>query len=269
MMQKNKPVLMIFALCLFMGMDSLASDGKREADVADEISKTLIMGKSVWLEATSQKFLALYTETEKAAGKGGVIIVHDSGGHPDQQPLIHQLRTVLPEHGWATLALQMPLREIGADKDEYYPLFPDARARIDAGIQYLKQNGAQTIVLAGYGLGGLMSVSALNQPMPDIKALVTVSLPVSETDVKTAQTLELIKAIKIPMLDIFGALDVPDVVESASERRVAAKENSDYRQIKINDEGPLYLHDEGLLVKRVYSWLARVTENTAAAPPPK
>lgn len=268
-MQKNKPALMIFAVCLFMSIDGLASDGKREADFADEISKTLIIGKSVWLEAASRKFLAIYTETEKLAAQGAVIIVHDSGGHPDQQPLIHQFRTVLPEHGWTTLALQMPLREIGADKDEYYPLFPDARARIDAGIQYLKQNGAQTIVLAGYGLGGLMAVSALNQPMPDIKALVTISLPVPDTDSKTAQTLELIKKIKTPMLDIYGAPDVPDVVESARDRRVAAKENSGYRQVKIDDEGPLYLHDEGLLVKRVYSWLAHVTDNTAAAPPPK
>jgi len=211
MMLKNKPVLMSFLFCLFLSIEGQASDEKREADFADEISKTLTVGKSVWLEAASRKFLALYTETEKPDTKGTVIILHDSGGHPDQQTVIHALRTVLPEHNWATLALQMPLREIGADKNEYYALLPEAYARIEAGIKYLKQNGAQNIVLAGYGLGGLIAVSALNRPISEIKALVTISLPVPDTDSKTAQTLALIKAIKIPMLDIYGALDVYNV----------------------------------------------------------
>lgn len=106
--------------------------------------------------------------------------------------------------------------------------------------------------------GGLMGVYALSEQAADIKALVTISLPVPATENKTAQTLELIKKIKIPMLDIYGALDVPDVTESARDRRLAAKENAGYRQIKIDDEGHAYLHDEGLLVKRIYSWLGQL-----------
>jgi hypothetical protein len=57
------------------------------------------------------------------------------------------------------------------------------------------------------------------------------------------------------MLDIYGALDVPDVTKTVRERRLAAKDNTGYRQIKISDEGHAYLHDDGLLVKRIYSWL--------------
>lgn len=246
-----------FVLCLayLLGDVCLASDQKREADFADSISKILTMGKAVWLESEGKKFFGLYTEAEKVPSKGAVIILHDMGGHPNQQQLIYDLRVLLPEHNWTTLALQMPLRETSAAGADYYALFPEAAARIQAGINYAKNNGAENIVVVGYGLGGLMGVYALSEQEADIKALVTISLPVPATENKTAQTLEFIKKIKIPMLDIYGAIDVPDVTESARDRRLAAKENTGYRQIKINDEGHAYLHDEGLLVKRIYSWL--------------
>lgn len=248
---------LVFVLCMMhlLGDVCLASDQKREADFADGINKTLTMGKAVWLESEGKSFLGLYTETEKVTSKGAVIILHDMGGHPDQQQLIYGLRVFLPEHNWTTLSLQMPLRETGVEKEDYYALFSEAAVRIQAGISYAKSNGAENVVVVGYGLGGLMGVYALSEQAADIKALVTISLPVPTTENKTVQTLELIKKIKIPMLDIYGALDVPDVTESARDRRLAAKENTGYRQIKINDEGHAYLHDEGLLVKRIYSWL--------------
>jgi dienelactone hydrolase len=233
----------------------LASDQKREAEFADGINKTLAMGKAVWLESEGKKFLGLYTPTEKATSKDAVIILHDMGGHPNQQQLIYGLRAFLPEHNWTTLALQMPLREASVEREDYYALFPEAAARIQAGISYAKGNGAENIVVVGYGLGGLMGIYALSEQAADIKALVAISLPVPTTANKAAQTLEFINKIKMPMLDIYGALDVADVTGSARERRLAAKENMGYRQIKIDDEGHAYLHDEGLLVKRIYSWL--------------
>jgi esterase/lipase len=246
------------------GNRCLASDEKREADFAETINKTLAIGKTVWLEASGKKFLGLYTQTEKVASKGTVIILHDMGGHPNQQQLIYGLRVFLPEHDWATLALQMPLREAGVGVDDYYNLFPEAADRIKAGISYAKNNGAENIVIVGYGLGGLMGVYTQSEQAADIKALITISLSVPKTDNKAAQTLEFIKKIKIPMLDIYGALDLSDVTESARDRRLAAKENTAYRQIKIDDENHAFLHDEGLLVKRIYSWLGVTVGATAS-----
>lgn len=248
---------LIFTLCIahLFGAVCWAGDEKREADFADSIGKTLTIGKTVWLESGGKKFLGLYTEIEKVSGNGAVIILHDMGGHPDQQQLVYGLRVFLPEHNWTTLSLQMPLREAGVEKEEYYALFPEAAARIQAGINYLKRNGEENIVVVGYGLGSLMAIYALSKQAKDINALVTINLPVPATENKMAQTLDFIKKTQIPMLDIYGALDVADVTETARERRLAAKENADYRQFKINDEGHAYLHDEGLLVKRIYSWL--------------
>lgn len=247
-------VLVVCWLCLFSNAN-LASDEKRESDLADSINKTLTLGKAVWLEAEGKKFLGLYRQTEKATSKGTAIILHDIDGHPNQQQLIYDLRTFLPEHGWTTLALQMPLREVGAEQEEYYALFPEAAARIQAGIRYAKDNGATKVVVLGYGLGGLMAVYTLSEQAVDISALIAISLSVPTTENQSAQTLELIKKIKIPLLDIYGAVDVPNVTETARERRAAAKDNPRYRQVKINDEDHTYQHDEGLLVKRIYSWM--------------
>ncbi|HEY8218508.1 MAG TPA: DUF3530 family protein [Methylobacter sp.] len=254
-MKLFRPVVLALCMSGLLSDACWAGDGKLEAEFAESISNTLTVGKAVWLESEGKKFLGVYTETERTGSKGTVIILHDIGGHPNQQQLIYGLRVFLPEHNWATLALQMPLREAGVEKEEYYPLFPEAAARIQAGINYAKNNGAENIVVAGYGLGGLMAAYALSEQAIDIKALAAISLPVPAIEDKTAQTLELIRKIKIPMLDIYGALDVPDVTESARERRLAAKDNTGYRQIKISDEGHAYLHDEGMLVKRIYSWL--------------
>jgi pimeloyl-ACP methyl ester carboxylesterase len=243
-----------------MGM-AQASDVKRETDVSDAIAKTLNFGKLVWLEAGATKFLSLYAETEKATNKGTVILLHDLSGHPDQQSVIYQLRRLLPTHNWATLSLQMPLRELGAGPEEYYPLFPEALACIQAGVKYAQDNGAKNIVLVGYGLGALQAVYAQSEQPTDIKALVAISLPVPVSDNKTAQTLVLIKNIKVPMLDVYGGLDLSDVTNSARDRRLATKENTAYRQLLIDDEGHQYLHDEGLLGKRIVSWLAKVVTN--------
>lgn len=250
---------LILALLLSLTVSQVqAGDVKREADVAETINKTLSFGKAVWLDAGPTKFLSLYAETEKIASNGTVILLHDLGGHPDQQAVIYQLRRLLPAYNWATLSLQLPLRELGAGAEDYYPLLPEALARLQAGIKYAKDNGAQNIAVVGYGLGALQAVYAQSEQPTDVKAIVAISLSVPETNTKTAQTITFIKNIKVPVLDVYGALDLPDVTETARDRRLATKENAAYRQLAINDEGHQYLHDEGLLGKRIVSWLARV-----------
>lgn len=255
--------ILIFVIC-FLSLYSttcLAADARREAGFADEIGKTLPVGNMLWLESEGQKFLGLYMETEKKLSKGTVIILHDQGGHPNQLQLVKALRTVLPEHNWSTLSLQMPVREMGASEDDYFALFPEALARLQAGLNYLQDQKTETIILAGYGLGALMAAYAQSEKPAAIQALVAISLAAPDTQHKSAQTLELIKKIKVPMLDIYAERDLPAVIDSARNRRLAAKENAAYRQIKISDENHLYQHDEGLVVKRIYSWIERVAAN--------
>jgi predicted esterase len=247
-------VILVITFSLFSEF-SFAGDLQREANFSDEIIKTHPIGKVVWLNAGGKKFLGLYTGAEKNPRKGAVIILHDQGGHPDQLQVIKTLRTFLPEHNWSTLSLQMPVREMGANENDYYDLFPEAKARVEAGLKYLQEKKVEPVILAGYGLGALMAVYTQSEKPSDIQAIVAISLAVPNTQNKSAQTLEFIKKIKQPLLDLYAEQDLPTVVGSARDKRLAAKENPSYRQDKINDENHLYQHDEGLVVKRIYSWI--------------
>ncbi len=249
----------LWLLCGVFAVIGQASDAQREADFAVETGRNLQVGEVLWLEAQGTRFLGLYTETEQSEDYGVAVIVHDMGGQPDQQYVMHALRTLLPEHRWATLALQMPVREAGAPVGDYYALFPEAQARIQAAIEYLKAGTPRNIVLIGYGLGSLMALYYQSEhPESGVAAIVCISLPVPDNTGDVVQTLKFISDADLPILDIYASLDLPEVVESARKRRLAARANNSYRQVRIDDHRHQFQHDQGLLVKRIYSWLRRV-----------
>lgn len=237
-----------------------ASNELREMQYAEEIQASFSVGKITWLEVKGKPFLALYTETEKKESLGTAIILHPMDGHPNQKKIIKPLRTYLPQHQWATLALQMPVLGVGAKDDEYYLLFDDAKNRIQSAIDYLFAAKVKNIVLIGYGLGGTMATYYLNENVAEtkVKAIATISLSVPKNKQKNVQVLEFLNNIKQPFLDIFAEFDSPEVKDSARQRRIAAKENLAFRQFEVKGEGHLFQHDEGLVVKRVYSWINRM-----------
>jgi pimeloyl-ACP methyl ester carboxylesterase len=239
-----------------------ASDSRREQDYATEIQQRLTMGQAVWLKVADQPFLGIYTEAEKTDNSNVVIVLHEMGEHPDAKPLVHRLRTALPLHNWASLSLQMPIRESGARTDDYYPLFDEARDRINAAVEYLLKNGAKHIAIVGYGMGALMAAYRLGDKPNDVMALVSISLPVPQTTASQAQSLELIKKVQLPFLDVYAEFDLPAVIDTTRQRRMAGKDNPVFRQIRMDGEDHGYQQDYELLVKRVYSWLtATVSEN--------
>lgn len=249
-------IRMSCTFCLFAALTCVASDEKREAQMAQDVQKTLNVGHAVWLEADGKKFLGLLTDTTKNPRAGMVILLHDTGGHPNQQAVIRNLRAFFPEHHWATLSIQMPVREASAPVQDYYALLPESKTRVLEAIKFAKSEKAEKVVVIGYGLGGLMASYALADTKNiDVDALVTISLPVPQTSETNAQTLQLIPKLTLPMLDIFGENDMPDVLKNTRDKQVAGKTNPHYRQVKIDNEGHLFLHDDGVLVKRIYSWL--------------
>ena len=243
-------------LAAALGLPANASDNMREQDYAASLQQSPVEGKIVWLQANGQAFLSLYTETEKTDNADAVIILHDIGEYPDQKPLTHGLRTFLPQHNWATLALQMPIREKGAAEADYYPLFAEAQGRIGAAIGYLQKNGAKRIVVIGYGLGALMAAYSVSEKPDNIAALAAIGLPAPETEAPQAQTQALIKNIALPFLDIYAEFDLPAVADTARQRRMAGKDNPVYRQVRMDGENHAYQQDYERLVKRVYSWLS-------------
>lgn len=100
-----------------------------------------------------------------------------------------------------------------------------------------------------------MASYILDEQTLGVNALITISLPVPKASDPNTKVLSFIAKSKLPMLDIYGSLDLESVVDSARDRQLAGKDNLYYQQIKIENEGRLYLHADGLLEKRIYSWI--------------
>ena len=233
-----------------------ASNQLREMEYAEEIEASFSVGNVAWLETKNKAFLTLYTETEESENIGTAIILHPMDGHPDQKKVINPLRTYLPEHDWATLSIQLPVLGFGAKEQDYYSVFEEAKVRIQTSIDFLVASKVKNIILIGYGLGGMMAVNFIKDSS-DVDAIVTISLPVPDSENPEVQMLDFLGEIKYPFLDIYAEFDLPEVTDSARKRRIAGKVSLVYRQFEIKGEGHLFQHDEGLLVKRIYSWINR------------
>lgn len=238
-----------------------AGDQQRELEYAQLLQQT-DADTIVHLKAGEHSFLGLFTEAEKTDNAKAVILLHDGGSYPSQQPLIQGLRDLLPRRNWSTLAIQLPVREMGAGQEEYYGLFDEAHLRIKAGVEYLRNQGAETIALIGYGMGGAMAAYSLGQESQGLAGFAAISLPLPDSYLPQAQLGEFIKKITQPFLDIYAEFDLPDVADTARQRRLLAKENPVYKQVMIVGENHAYQNDPNMLIKRVYSWLViNVTEN--------
>lgn len=252
---------MIGRLLILCGLLALAvvvnaSDQQREQVYANELQASVSTGRIVWLTSGNQRFLSLMTEAERTDNTNAVLVLHDMGDQPDQQPLIHGLRIALSQYDWTTLAIQLPLREIGASAEDYYALFDEARGRIQAAVEFLRNNGAENVAVVGVGMGAAMAAYTLNLDPNALFALITISLPVPDSNLPQTKIADFMKNIALPFLDIYAEFDLPNVVDSARQRRMWAKDNPVYRQIKMSNESHAYRYNPNLVIKRVYSWLA-------------
>jgi len=251
--------LKTFLILIILGLPQLvaASDLAKEKRWADQIVEFLVDGDAVWLDAGGQKFLSIYTEATTDPVRGGVILVHGSGAHPNWQDVIHPLRTQLPERGWSTLSIQMPVLANDAEYQEYAPLFDEVAPRLDAAVDYLKQQGIDHILLVSHSLGSAMSAYYLSSgKRPDISGFVAIGLPGPQQD-KRMNTLVALKKISIPLLDLYGSKDLETVLGSAKDRKAAAAQNSNYSQQVVDGANHFFVDKNTELVNSVSDWIAK------------
>jgi Protein of unknown function (DUF3530) len=196
----------IIALALHAGNVDAAADREREQRWAAEIVAAIVVGEAVYLPTTSQpRVLALYTEV--AHPKGGVIIVHGAGVHPDWG-LIGGLRGGLADAGFATLSVQMPVLAATATRDDYVPLFPEAAERIAAAIAFLRSRGIARIAIVSHSMGASMVNAYLARPgAARIDAWVPIGM-LTEFD----------GVPKEPVLDVTAENDFAEVREALPRR---------------------------------------------------
>ncbi|MDH5408042.1 MAG: alpha/beta hydrolase family protein [Gammaproteobacteria bacterium] len=256
--------------CLIVTPLSQASDLAKEKRWRAQIVDALIVGEEVTLKAGKTEFLGIFAEhnTEKAVG--GAIVLHGIGAHPAWPEVINPLRAALPEHGWSTLSLQLPILANEKKYPDYAPLFDDVIPRIQAGVDYYKKMGVENIVIIAHSMGAAMASYYLaSKPDPSVRAYVAIGMSVLKPDdtikdkkqreqMKKMDTSLTLRKVKLPVLDMYGSRDLPAVIKTIKARRTAANKagNKQYTQLKVDGADHFFNNMDEILIKRVRGWLA-------------
>ena len=156
------------AACLYAALATMtqqaaaAPDYAREQRWAEQIVPGIVVGDAVYLATPSRpRVLALYTALDNP--RGGVVVVHGAGVHPDWG-LIGGLRSGLADAGFATLSVQMPVLAAGAPREEYTALQVEASERLAAAIAFLETRAIKPIAVVAHSLGAGMVNAYLATP---------------------------------------------------------------------------------------------------------
>lgn len=239
--------IVLWLLLLAPAFALAQADYAREKRWADEITPSIVVGDAVYLELKSgRKFFALWAPNPKASA--GVIVVHGLGVHPDWG-LINLLRSQLPEQGYSTLSVQMPVLEAEARGDKYPPLYPEAGERLAAAVAYLRGKGNKRIAIVSHSLGSRMTNYFLNHAGDAcIDAWVAIGLPGEFTGPAT---------FKAPVLDLFGEKDLPAVLDSAGKRAAGLQGVRGSAQLEVPGADHFFAGKENELVRQVRLFLDR------------
>ena len=237
------------------------SDLAKEKRWEEQILPSLMVGEAVKLKAGGVEFLGLYAEPATEKAKGAVILLHGMGVHPAWPDVIEPLRMELPEHGWHTLSLQMPILDNEAEEKDYSPLFPEVPFRIQAGVDYLKSKGISNIVISGHSTGATMAFYYLATTRdPAVKTFAILSCGTGIQKDARSNTLENFKKIQgVNIVDVYGSEDTKKVLSALTQRKSLAPEihGMRYQILKINGAGHFYRERQGELVNQLSALLDR------------
>jgi len=237
-----------------------ASDIAREKRLADEIVDSILDGDPVYLSDGKHKFLSIYMETEIEKPKGAVIIMHGRGYHPDWKDVAQPLRIGLPESGWNTLSIQMPVLTKEAKYYDYVPIVPESFLRIESAIKFLHEKNIHNIVLIAHSCSVHMSIAWFEKTGgKGINAYIGIGMGATDYKQYMSKPIPLDK-IKVPVLDIYGNMDYKAVKKAAPARLSLINSTgiaqSDQRIVKDADH---YFTDKGdALLKEINDWLSKL-----------
>lgn len=257
----------IIFIVLFVPVLVTAADLSRELRIAEQIEEAIFDGEVLRLADGDHKFLAVYRRSDADTVRGAAIILHGRGAHPEWTDVVRPLASRLPESGWDTLAIQLPVAAAAAPDRDWDALVPEAIPRINAAIAFLSERRVTNIVLVAHSMGARMGAHFLAAGSPPaVRALVAVGLSVHDRD-RDSGSLANLRQIKLPVLDIYGERDLSDVLNSTKDRRLAARDagNTGYEQVRVPGADHFFAGLDDLLVSRVSAWMVKVAA-TAGVP---
>jgi pimeloyl-ACP methyl ester carboxylesterase len=242
------PKLALLAALAVAAASAVAQDYAREARYAQEVVSGLVVGDAVNIKAASgREFLALHTPG--AAGKAAVVLVHGVGVHPDFG-VIGLLRAKLSDRGYTTLAIQMPVQGKDAKVEDYFPpVFPDAADRMAKAVDWLRAKGQTNVVLLSHSMGAWMANEYLDKAHASTpyKAWIVMGL--------TGSYSWGMRRYAMPVLDVYGALDIAPVLGAAGRRKWALSDANGSRQVKIDGADHHYTGRETALADAIDAFL--------------
>lgn len=221
------------------------ADYGREQRWAEEIVPGLLVGDAIQLEsATGRTFLGIYAKSR--ANAPGVIVVHGRGMHPDFS-LINALRSQLADQGYATLSIQMPVLAGDAPAEAYARLFPESAERLAAAVRFLRARGHPKAAIVSHSMGARMANYYLEHTAdPGVGAWVAIGILGGYTGAER---------LKLPILDIYGERDWPQVRDNAVERAEHLRRARGSAQIDVPAADHFFAGQEAALVQHVKRFL--------------
>ena len=260
-------LLSVFSLLLALSPALAGSpDREREQRLADQTVDAILDGEPVFLTTPDNtRFLAIEMPAAGEPEQGAAIILHGRGTHPDWSQVAAPLRTALPEHGWSTLSLQMPVLAKNAKYYDYLPVFPAAVPRIEAGIRHLRDQGVERIVLIAHSCSVYMSMTWI-EAMGDsgIDAYIGIGMGATDYGQPMSKPFPL-RDIRVPLLVLYGGRDYPAVHRQAEHISTLLPELHPLSAVQMVTGANHYFNDaDDDLVSAVVAWLD--TLDAAAAP---
>jgi pimeloyl-ACP methyl ester carboxylesterase len=227
---------------------SCAPDYAREARLAQEVVPAIVVGDAVYLATAGQpRILAIYkAATPPLLVRAAVIVVHGSGVHPDWG-LINGLRTGLAESGMATLAVQMPVLDADAPREQYTALFPESNERLAAAVAYLRERGVDRIAIVSHSMGASMADAYLASSSA---ATIAAWVPIGMMNGFGSQP-------AMPVLDVTAERDFPQVLAGAAKRAAALPQDGCSKHVSIAGTGHTMENRQKQLVAAIVPFLAR------------
>lgn len=248
-------LLMISLLCH-------SADLARETRMKQQVADYIMQGNVVMLRdaVAGHEFLSIFTEAETDSPKGAVIIMHGRGYHPNWPELVYPLRTGLPQHGWHTLSIQMPVLDTTASFYDYMDIVDEAHPRIEAAIKFLQQQKIESIILLAHSCSVHMAVDWLHKnPATDASGFIGIGMGSTDKNQPMRQPFPL-QTIKIPILDIRGEYDYPAVKRNAPRRwkNIQQAGNPLSAQRVVKDARHYFTDHSDALLQEVVNWLHSV-----------
>lgn len=245
-------------LLLFGGAPALAANWEREQRLQDEIIDIIFDGEAVMLPLAEREFLSIYAEAESSTR--ATLIIHGRGFHPDWTDTVQPVRVGLLDYGWNTLSIQMPVLAKDAKYYDYVEIFDEAIPRIQAGIEFLREQDNDQIAIVAHSCGVHMLMHYLKK-LGDEGLAAYVGIGMGATDYQQPMREPFpLDSLSVPVLDVYGKEDYPAVHRLAPGRwqQIQQAGHPKSRQLVI-DEADHYFTDQGdVLVEAVGEWLSRL-----------